>query len=72
MWGFALIQLLVCIFIQIRCVFKVPLYISGPCQLKGHLQLEAHNRQSYTVHVTLQGPPLGTNQPPQTVRSSVD
>jgi hypothetical protein len=56
---------------QIRCVLKSPLYVLGPCQLTGSLRLVAHNRQSYIVHVYLEGPSYSTDQSkspqPQTV-----
>ena len=39
----------------------------GPCVLTGSLRLEAHSRQSYMVHVTLQGPPLQPGLPAQVV-----
>ncbi|KAG1670298.1 hypothetical protein FOA52_003648 [Chlamydomonas sp. UWO 241] len=50
---------------QLRCVLKGPLYVNAPCTLSGTLRLVAHARQSYHVHVELNGPPLQPGGPPQ-------
>lgn len=45
---------------QLRCVLRKPLIVSGPgAVLEGELVLEAHERQSYNVHLSLSlpGPP---------------
>jgi histone-arginine methyltransferase CARM1 len=51
---------------QLRCVLAQPLVVLAPnTVLRGSLSLVAHERQSYTVHVTLTAPPLQPGGPPQ-------
>ncbi len=50
-----------------------PLVVTAPhTRLTGRLQLVAHERQSYDIHLTLTAPPLGPGQPPQTSSGKFD
>lgn len=50
-----------------------PLLVTAPhTRLSGRLRLVAHERQSYDIHLTLSGPPLGPGQPPQTSSGKFD
>ena len=45
---------------QLRCVLRQPLLVSGPgAVLEGELVLEAHERQSYDIHLSLSLPGEG-------------
>lgn len=51
---------------QLRCLMEHPVVVTQPgATVSGELRLEAHNRQSYDVHVTLRAPPLAPGGPEQ-------
>ncbi|GBF88352.1 histone-arginine methyltransferase-like [Raphidocelis subcapitata] len=51
---------------QLRCVLAQPLAVLAPnTVLRGSMRLTAHERQSYTVEITLTAPPLAPGGPPQ-------
>lgn len=52
---------------QLRCVLEQPLVSRVGGIVSGELRLEAHERQSYDVHLTLQVPSVARGQPPQQV-----
>ena len=55
---------------QLRCVLREPLLVSGPgAVLEGELVLEAHDRKSYEVHLSLSLPPASVS--PSSPGSSV-
>ncbi len=51
---------------QLRCVLDQPLVARTGDSVTGELRLQAHERQSYDVHLTLQVPPVAQGQPPCT------
>ena len=53
---------------QLRCVLQRPLRVTRPgVLLEGELVLEAHERQSYWVHLSLSAPPAAPGQAVQQV-----
>lgn len=51
---------------QLRCLMEQPVMVTQPgATVSGELRLEAHNRQSYDVLVTLRAPPLASGGPEQ-------
>lgn len=57
---------------QLRCVLKVPIVVLQPnTLLQGSLRMIAHERQSYDVHVSLEGPPVQFGMPEQKVSGNI-
>lgn len=53
---------------QMRCVLQQPLVVLSPnSRITGTLRLVAHERQSYDIHVDLEGPPVSLGMPVQLV-----
>eukprot|EP00877_Chromochloris_zofingiensis_P013474 jgi/Chrzof1/8380/Cz03g08130.t1 len=58
---------------QLRCVLKVPIVVLQPnTLLQGSLRMIAHERQSYDVHVSLEGPPVQFGMPEQKSSGNFD
>ncbi|KAK9816527.1 hypothetical protein WJX72_001569 [[Myrmecia] bisecta] len=57
---------------QLRCIMHEPLQVAAGGVVHGELHLEAHNRQSYDIRVTLTAPPLLPGAAAHTVTAELD